>query len=348
MATSSGAATRIGVIGAGHWGPNLIRNFHTSGRSRVVAVADLDTRRLARIGGLYPDVACLPDPATLLDRNDLDAVVVATPTATHHALARAALERGLHVFVEKPLARTVADAEDLGRAAEAAGRVLLTGHVFLFNEGVRAVKRRIDAGALGRVHYVQSLRTNLGPVRTDVSALWDLAAHDVSIFQYWLPGRPLRATGKGGSWLNPGIEDAVFATVEWQGGVLANLHATWLSPQKIRQITVVGDAKMLVFDDMNVTEPVRIYDKGVATPPLSEAPIVDSFAGFRSSIREGDITIPRVVPGEPLRAECDHFLDCIQKGDRPLCGPAEAIAVVRTLDAIERSLRRGSAEETIT
>ncbi len=339
--------TRIGVIGAGHWGPNLIRNFHQSGRSRVVAVADVDARRLSRIAGLYPEVACGIDASVLLQRSDLDAVVIATPTSTHAALARAALDRGLHVLVEKPLARTVADAEDLGRRAARAGRVLLIGHLFLFNQGIQAVKGRVEDGSLGRVQYVQSLRTNLGPVRTDVSALWDLAAHDVSIFQFWLGRRPLRATGKGGSYINPGIEDVVFATLEYGDGVLAHLHATWLSPQKIRQITVVGDRKMLVFDDMNLTEPVRIYDKGLAEAP-ADAPIVDSFAGFRSSIREGDILIPRVVLGEPLRAECEHFLDCVQKGERPLCGPEEGVAVVRILDAIERSIRGGSAEVEVS
>lgn len=338
--------TRIGVIGAGHWGPNLIRNFQQSGRSRVVAVAEADEQRRVRIAALYPDVACLGDGDELCARGDLDAVVIATPTATHHRFAMAALARGLHVLVEKPLARTVAEAEELARMAAGARRVLLAGHVFVFNPGIRAVKERIDAGVLGRIHYVQSQRTNLGPVRTDVSALWDLAAHDVSIFQLWLGALPLRASGKGGVYINPGIEDVVFATLEYPAGVLASLHATWLSPQKIRQITVVGDRKMLVFDDMNLNEPLRIYDKGVAEPPV-EKPIVDSFAGFRSSIREGDITIPRVVLGEPLRAECEHFLDCIRDGATPLAGAAEGIAVVRVLDAIERSLRAGSQEQAI-
>ena len=242
----SAAPTRVGVIGAGHWGPNLIRNLHESGRSRVVAIGDRDARRLERIAARYPDVSCVPTADAVLERDDLDAVVIATPTSTHHAFARAALERGLHVFVEKPLARTVAEAEDLVALAARAGRVLLVGHVFLFNEGVRAVKERIDAGSLGNVQYVQSVRSNLGPVRTDVSALWDLAAHDVSIFGFWLGGPPLRATGKGAVYLNPGIEDVVFATLEYPGGVLANLHATWLSPRKVRQITVVGDRQMLV------------------------------------------------------------------------------------------------------
>ena len=350
----SSSTVRIGVIGVGHWGPNLIRNFLGNSRSQVVAVAESDERRREQVLARYPGVAGHDDGVDLLLREDLDAVVIASPTDTHHRFAKAALERGLHVLVEKPLARSVADAEELGRIASAAGRVLLTGHVFLFNEGIRAVKQHIDSGELGQVQYLSSVRTNLGPIRTDVSALWDLAAHDVSIFQYWLERMPVRATGKGGIYVNPGIEDVVFATLEYPDGVLASLHATWLSPNKLRQITVVGDRKMLVFDDMSLAEPIRIYDKGVcagatdgapvaAVAPV--APIIDSFAGFRSSIREGEIVIPRVATSEPLLVECEHFLDCILRGQKPICGAAEAISVVRVLDAIERSLRSGAGEQ---
>jgi predicted dehydrogenase len=333
---------RIGVVGAGHWGPHLIRNFQTSGRSRVVCVADCDERRLARIAAVHPGVVCTTQPGELLDRRDIDAVVIATPTATHYALAKAALERGLHVFVEKPLTRSVAEAEDLAHEAATRRRLLFVGHVFLFNDAVHAVKKRIAAGHLGNIHYLHSLRTNLGPIRTDVSALWDLAAHDVSLFQYLLESPPVAVTGKGGSYINPGIEDVVFATLRYASGVLAHLHATWLSPQKIRLLTIVGDHRMMVFNDMDLNEPVRIYDKGVQAP--EEKPFVDSFAGFRSSIREGDITIPRVSLGEPLRNECEHFLDCLQRGVTCRSGAAEGVTVVRILEGIERSLRNGSAE----
>jgi len=349
--TAASSVVRVGVIGAGHWGPNLIRNFLAGPRSRVVAVAERDERRLAQVLVRYPAVAGHMEADELLARDDLDAVVIAAPTATHHRFAKAALERGLHVLVEKPLARSSTEAEELGRLAAEKGVVLLVGHVFLFNEGIRAVKRCIASGVLGRVQVLQSVRTNLGPIRTDVSALWDLAAHDVSIFQYWLGSLPLRATGKGGVYVNPGIEDVIFATLEYPGGVLANLHATWLSPHKLRQITVVGDRKMLVFDDMDLAHPLRIYDKGVlaSTPADGEDPvdIVDSFAGFRSSIREGSVATPPIVTGEPLRAECDHFLDCILDGTRPLSGAAEGTTVVRVLEAIERSLRAGAAEQEV-
>ena len=345
----SESVVRVGVIGAGHWGPNLIRAFLSSERSRVVAIAERDTRRREEVLARYEGVEGHADGDELLARTDLDAVVIASPTATHYRFTKAALARGLHVLVEKPLAPSAAEAEELAALAAEARRVLLVGHVFLFHEGIRTVKRLIDAGELGRVQYIQSIRTNLGPIRTDVSALWDLAAHDVSIFHYWLGGVPARATGKGGSYVNRGIEDVIFATVEYPDGVLASLHATWLSPQKLRLITVVGDTKMLVFDDMNLDAPIRIYDKGVLPADLESASgaIVDSFAGFRSSIREGEIEVPVVAKGEPLRAECEHFLDCVLDGAVPISGPAESVAVVRVLEAVERSLRSGSVEQEV-
>lgn len=346
------SVARIGVIGAGHWGPNLIRAFLSSPRSRVVAIAERDERRLAQVLERYEGVEGHADGEELLARTDLDAVVIASPTATHYRLTKAALARGLHVLVEKPLAPSVAEAEELACLAAEARRVLLVGHVFLFHEGIRTVKRLIDAGELGRIQYVQSVRTNLGPIRTDVSALWDLAAHDVSIFHYWLGGMPSRATGKGGIYVNRGIEDVIFATLEYPDGVLASLHATWLSPRKLRQITVVGDRKMLVFDDMNLDEPIQIYDKGVlpseATGAEPTGAIVDSFAGFRSSIREGEMVLPVVAKSEPLRAECEHFLDCVLGSAPPVSGAAESVAVVRVLEAIERSLRAGSVEQPVS
>ncbi|MGH9442401.1 MAG: Gfo/Idh/MocA family protein [Thermoanaerobaculia bacterium] len=336
--------TRIGVIGAGLWGPHLIRNFQTSERSRVVAVAEPDPVRREQIGRLDRTVSCEVEAEALLARKDLDAVVVATPTQTHFRLSRAALERGLHVFVEKPLARTVADAESLRDLADRVGKVLFVGHVFLFNNGVRAARRLLDSGDLGRIHYLQSARTNLGPVRTDVSALWDLAPHDVSIFQYWLGRAPRRVIGKGGAYINSGIHDVVFATLEYPDGVIASLHVTWLAPHKVRQITVVGDRKMLVFDDRGA-DPLTLHDRSIVQGPAG--PVENTLAGFRASIRDGEISVPFVAPGEPLRAECEHFLDCVRDGAQPLSGAAEGVAVVRILDGIERSLLNGSRETEI-
>jgi predicted dehydrogenase len=336
---------RIAVIGAGHWGPNLIRNFHNHQTSKVAWVVDRDPARLELTRGRFPDVRTAAGPATALDDPTVDAVVVATPTVTHHQLAAAALRAGKHVLVEKPIAATVADAEEICALAESRSLVLMVGHVFLFNAAIRRVKDYLDAGRIGRVFYISMVRTNLGPIRMDVNAAWDLAAHDVAIANAWLQAAPESAAAQGGSWINAGIEDAVFATLWYPDGVMAHLHVSWLSPRKVRDITVVGETGMLTFDDMNLAEPLRLYDKQVTetrTPGF-----VDTFASFRTSIREGDIQIPKVTPNEPLKAECDHFLECVATGARPLADGWSGAAAVRVLAAIDRSMRHGGRKETV-
>jgi len=337
---------RLAVIGAGRWGPNLIRNFHSRQESVVVAVIDRDAARLAQVQSRFADVAVGTDPERVLGDATIDAVVVATPTSTHYDLVKMALERGKHVLVEKPITADVHQAEELRALAESAGRVLMVGHVFLYNAGVQRVKQILESGELGRVYYVSMVRTNLGPIRADVNAAWDLAAHDLSIVNYWLDAEPSSVSAVGGSWINPGVEDAVFATLRYPNDVLVNLHASWLNPRKNRDITVVGDRRMLTFDDMNLNEPLRIYDKQV-TDERTHAAYVDSFASFRSSVRDGDITIPRVEINEPLKAECDHFLECITRGRRPRSDGAEGLAVVRALAALARSMRSAGREERV-
>lgn len=336
---------RIAVIGAGHWGPNLIRNFHNRERSEVAWIADLDAQRRAQIASRFPGVATTANPSDAIDDPSIDAVVIATPTSTHYPLAKAALLAGKHVLVEKPIAASTSHGRELCEIAAARGRVLMVGHVFLHNGAVRRVKEYVDQGELGRVYYVSMVRTNLGPIRSDVNAAWDLAAHDVSIVNYWLDAEPVSASAVGGVWINPGVEDAVFATLRYPGEVLVNLHVSWLNPRKARDITVVGDRRMLTFDDMNISEPLRLYDKRVdgAAPPK----YTDTFATFRSSIRDGDILIPRVAVGEPLRNECEHFLDCIAAGTQPLTDGVSGVAVVRVLEAIARSIRNHGREEEV-
>ena len=222
----------------------------------------------------------------------------------------------------------------------------MVGHVFVFNPVVRKVKEYLHAGHLGNVYYVSMDRTNLGPIRVDVNAAWDLAAHDLSIANYWLNAEPLSASAMGGSWINQGIEDTVFATLRYPKRVLVNLHASWLNPCKARNITVVGDRRMLTFDDMNLTEPVRIYDKepgDVQIPPT----YADSFVSFHASIRKGDVTVPKVAIGEPLAIQCAHFLECIETGKQPFASAGEGIAVVRALEAMQRSIRAGGREEQV-
>jgi predicted dehydrogenase len=335
---------RVAVLGAGHWGPNLIRNFHNRDRSEVVWVVDRDPARLGQVRSRFPDVAVGTDADAALADPRVDAVVIATPTNTHYQLARAALEHGKHVLVEKPIATEAREAAELCTLAAERSRVLMVGHVFLFNPGIQRVKEYLDAGHLGRVYYIAMVRTNLGPIRVDVNAAWDLAAHDVSIVNWWLGGEPLTAAAVGGKWINRGIEDAVFATLRSPGDVLVNLHVSWLNPRKARDITVVGERRMLTFDDMNLAEPLRVYDKQV-TEDRTAVDYVDSFASFRASIREGDIVIPRVALGEPLRSECEHFLECVTSGRAPITGGAEGLAVVRALEAIVRSICHGGREE---
>ena len=337
---------RVAVIGAGQWGPNLIRNFHDKQASEVAWIIDRDETRLAQVRARFADVRLGTDAATAFADPGVEAVVVATPTSTHYELVRAALERGKHVLVEKPITGDLRQCEELVALAAAAGRVLMVGHVFLYNLAVRYVKGLLDAGELGHVYYVSMVRTNLGPVRADISAAWDLASHDISIVNYWLGSTPLAVSAVGGSWINPGIEDVVFATLRYPDGVLVNLHVSWLNPRKTRDVTVVGDRQMLTFDDMNLGEPIRMYDKGI-TDERTPAPYVDSFASFRASVREGDIRIPRVALGEPLKAECDHFLDCIRTGRPPLTDGRTAVAVVRVLEAIHRSVRAAGREERV-
>jgi predicted dehydrogenase len=337
---------RVAVIGAGHWGPNLIRNFDSPPASVVKAVVDRDAGRLKQVRARFPKVTVTEDAATVLADPAIDAVVIATPTSTHYGLVKAALEAGKHVLVEKPITTRAAEADELTALAEKAGRVLMVGHVFIFNLAVQRVRTYINAGQLGRIYYISMVRTNLGPIRMDVNAGWDLMSHDVSIANYWLGAEPETASAVGGTWINAGTADAVFATLRYPGDVLVNVHASWLNPRKARDITVAGDKGMLSFDDMNMLEPVRLYDKQV-TDQETRAQFVDTFASFRASVREGDITIPKISAGEPLKNECDHFLECVRTGKRPLVGGPEAAAVVRTLEAIDGSMREHGREQKV-
>lgn len=336
---SSSSLLRIAVIGAGHWGPNLIRNFHNQQTSEVTWIVDRDPRRLELTRSRYPGVRFAADPADAFADPAVDAVVIATPTVTHYPLAMAALHAGKHVLVEKPIATRFEEAEELCVLADRLERVLMVGHVFLFNGAVRQIKEYLNAERIGKVLYLSMTRTNLGPIRSDVNAAWDLAAHDVAIANYWLGSPPLGAAAQGSAWINPGIEDAVFATLWYRDDVMAHLHVSWLSPRKVRDITLVGEKGMMTFDDMNLQEPVRLYDKAV-TEQRSPG-FVDTFASFRTGIREGDVLIPRVSTGEPLRTECDHFLACVARGERPLADGWSGADAVRVLAALDRSMREG-------
>lgn len=316
---------------------NLIRTFDRPPTSQVASVVDLDDERLAGVRERWPDVALHRDIDAVLGE-PLDAVVVATPPSTHYALARRALEARKHVLVEKPIATSSREASDLCSLAEANRLVLMVGHVFLYNAGVRLVKQQVEDDHLGRILYLTMTRINPGPVETDVSASWELASHDVSIANYWLDASPLSVSAASGGWINPGIEDVVFATLRYPDGVVAHVHVSWLSPLKNRDITVVGERRMLIFDDLNRSEPVRIYDAGIDVP---------STRGItRSTV--GPVFAPGVATHEPLLEQSDHFLACIRERRQPLTSGHQGLAVVRVLEAIERSLANGGGEQPVT
>lgn len=336
---------RVGVIGAGRWGPNLIRNFHNRKSSEVAWVVDLDADRLREVKARFPEVDVSHDASAVLEDSSVDAVVIATPARTHYELARGALEASKHCLVEKPLTDSAANAEALVDIAARVGRLLLVGHVFLHNPAIRKVKEYIDDGTIGDVQYVSMVRTNLGPGGIDVNVAWDLATHDVSIANYWLQSSALRVSASGGRFISPDKEDTVFATLTYPGNRLVNINVSWLNPHKQREIIVVGNRRMLTVDDLSITEPIRIHDKSIV--PDRSRGYVDTFGAFQASVRDGDIVIPRVATGEPLLSECEHFIDCIANGTTPVNDGRGALSVVRTIEAINRSVAGHGCEQEV-
>jgi predicted dehydrogenase len=331
---------RINVIGAGHWGPNLVRAFYSISGVSVGMVTDLNRDRLSLLAENFPDLRTTTDPAEAIRDKEADAIAIVTPVVTHYQLAREALQAGKHVFVEKPLSRTVDESEELIQLAAESNRTLMVGHIFHFNPGIVKVKELIDTGALGSIIYIDAVRTNLGPIRNDVNALWDLASHDFSIFDYWLglPALGVSATGKRVS--KSRLEDVVFATVHYERGPTAHVHASWLNPRKVRQITVVGENKMVVWDDIDLSHAVQIYSHGVS---VTKDDYADTFGAHRLSYHTGDLLVPQVKGGEPLRMECLHFIDCIRTGNRPKTDGPLGKRVVEILTAADRSMADGGS-----
>jgi len=325
---------RVGVVGCGYWGPYLVRNLHDMPDVDLVGVADRRPERLAYVLSAYPSVRAFPDHTELLAAG-VDAVVLATPIETHHPLAREALLAGKHVLVEKPLAAGVAEAEELVRLAEAAGRTLMVGHTFLYNPAVRELRRLVEAGELGRIYYADSARLNLGLFQRHSNVLWDLAPHDVSILAYVLGGAPVAVSARGSACIRPDVHDVCYLELLFADGSSANAHVSWLHPDKVRRLTLVGDRRMAVYDDMSTVEKLRVYDRGV------ELPAIDNYGEFEVAYRHGQIVIPHIQWREPLRVECEHFVHCVRTGARPLSDGAQGLAVVAALEAATRSLARG-------
>lgn len=331
--SSSSSTVRIGVIGFGQWGPNHVRAFRSIDDCDAVRVCDASKNRLALARRQFRDIDVTTDAAAIVNAPDIDAVVVATPVESHVALAKAALEAGKHVLCEKPLAATVDQCRELCDVAAAKRRVLMVGHVFLYNPGVQHLKVDLDRGELGRIYYMDAVRTNLGPVRRDVGAIHDLASHDVSIFNYLLGGPPREVSATGGFFLQETVEDIGFLTLHYPKGVICHVHTSWLNPRKVRQLTIVGDHKMGVWDDMNQLEPIRYYDKGVTADHYS------SFGEFQMILRDGAITIPKVRMFEPLQRQDQDFVDCVRSGRTPAASCQFGLEVVRVIEAAMESMK---------
>lgn len=321
----------IAQIGVGYWGPNLLRNLVANKRCEVSRVADLSSERRDHVKRLYPGANVTADMNEIFVDEAVDAIVVATPVATHFEMACRALEAGKHILVEKPLARSIDEVDQIARLSNERHLVAMVGHTFLFNAAVRYVKQLIDSGTLGDVHYIYSQRLNLGRIRSDVDALWNFAPHDVSIIQYWLGDpHPLSVIRRGVACIQSDIEDVVFLNITYPGGIMANIHVSWLDPHRLRSMTVVGSKKMVVYDDVAENK-IAIHDKGIErkTALGNSDDEVQRFVGFEH--RSGDVILPKIDFKEPLQVEIDHFIDCIQNGNTCLTGPDHARKVVQIL-----------------
>lgn len=325
----------VGLIGYGYWGPNLARNLHQLPECEFSACCDLDAGRLELVRRLYPHVRTTTNLEDLWADPDLQAVVVATPAHTHYAVARAALESGKHVLVEKPLTTDVREGERLIELAQERGLTLMVGHVFEYNPAVWKIKELLDAGELGQVYYAYSTRVNLGRLQKNLNALWSIAPHDISILIYLLGSVPEEVSARGGTYLDAGIEDVVFVHLQFPGGIVAHVHASWLDPCKVRRMTLVGSKKMVLYDDVDSEGKIRVYDKGVLR--VGNGPI---FGEFHYKVHSGDIWVPRIEASEPLRNECAHFIECVAEGKQPRTDGRNGLRVVRVLEAAQRSLQR--------
>ena len=319
----------VGVVGLGYWGPNLARNFDALPGARLAWLCDGDDERLARLSESFPSARATGSYDELLADPELDAVVVATPVPTHADLARRALEAGKHVFVEKPLAQSVADAEAVVATAEESGLTLMVGHLLEYHPGLVRLKELVDSGDLGDVHYIYGNRVNLGKVRADENALWSLGAHDVSVLLRLAEEEPVQCHAFGESYVRDGVEDVVFCYLRFPSGVAAHLHLSWLDPHKERRFTVVGSRRMATFDDMAIEQKLTVYDKGVDQPYKSYGEYI---------ARSGDVWSPSIPNDEPLRLECSHFLECVVSGATPRSDGESGLRVVRVLDELQRSL----------
>jgi predicted dehydrogenase len=331
---------RIGIIGLGHWGPNYLRIFNQLEHSKVVSVCDQDKNKKNLIKNT--NIKFYSDYKDMLKDPDIDACVIATPASTHYSIAKEFIKTNRDVLVEKPLAVSVKECEELVNLAVKKNVKLMVGHTFLFNDGINWLKNFIFNNGIGKPYYFYAVRTNLGPIREDVDALLDLATHDISIFYYILEEKPVYVSAVGSSFLNKKRVDVATLKIKFTNNVDCYAHVSWLQPCKIRQITVVGDKKMVVFDDVNVNEPIRIYDKSVEIEKT-----YSDFGEFKMILRDGDIVVPKIKMVEPLKNQCQHFIDCIISNKKIISDGKFGLEIVKVLEAAEKSLRQGGKEVKI-
>jgi len=332
----------VAVVGCGYWGPNLIRNFNALPECKVRYVCDKDEKRLAHMKQLYPSVEPTKDFEKIVGDKEVDAVVVATPVHLHYELSKMALQAGKHTFVEKPMTQTSAQANELVQIAAKKELTLMVGHTFIYSAPVRRIKEIVKSGDIGEIQYISSRRLNLGLFQKDINVAWDLAPHDISIILYLLGKPPISVNCQGKAHINKDIEDVTNMSLDFENGGFATIHSSWLDPNKIREMIIVGSKKMIVYDDNEPLEKIKIYDKRVEAPPH-----YDTFAEFQYSYHYGDMISPYIKQTEPLKVETQHFLDCIKTGKKPESNGLEGLRVIQILEASSRSLKSGGAKVEI-
>ena len=332
----------VAVVGCGYWGPNLIRNFTALPECKVRYVCDKDEKRLAHMKQLYPSVEPTKDYEKIVGDKEVDAVVVATPVHLHYELAKKALQAGKHAFVEKPMTQTSEQSNELVQIAAKKKLTLMVGHTFIYSAPVRRIKEIVKSGDIGEIQYISSRRLNLGLFQKDINVAWDLAPHDISIILYFLGKPPISVNCQGKAHINKDIEDVTNMSLDFENGGFATIHSSWLDPNKIREMVIVGSKRMIVYDDNEPLEKIKIYDKRVETPPH-----YDTFAEFQYSYHYGDMVAPYIKQVEPLKMETQHFLDCIKTGKTPETSGLDGLHVIQILEASSRSLKNGGAKVEI-
>jgi len=333
----------VGIIGCGYWGPLLVRNFKTLGDCQLKAVCDVNTERLKHIHTLYPDVEGIAQTQQLLNGPNVDAVVIATPVKHHYSLAKASLLAGKHTFIEKPMASSSAECEELIEIAQRNGLVLMIDHTFLYSSPVQKIAQIVQAGDLGEIRYINCRRLNLGLFQKDINVAWDLAPHDISIILHILDELPTTVNCQGNAHITPGVEDVTNMSLSFSRKRFATIQSSWLEPRKIREMTIVGTRRMIVYDDLRTREKIRIYDARVERPPH-----YDTFAEFQYSYHYGDSYIPYLHQEEPLKLACQHFVDCIKTNSQPLTDGRRGLEMVRILEAASTSVKMNGAPVTLS